>query len=344
MNDIYLIGEVGYEITLQSVIDSVAKSDKEKPLYINIHSQGGSVYDGLAIYNYLKTLGQEVNTSSSGLVASIASIIFLAGKKETRKINSNDSFLIHLPMGFNGGNAKDLEKTAKELRDIENKLAEIYAKETNLTSQEAIELMAKDEMLDVNFLKEKGFVNTIVEFKAVANLYNNQNQMKQVTEAQVESMLTKFENKLKAIFNLKPTAKLVQDANGVEINFTELEDDATPSVGDVAQIDGVDANGEYVMPDGTTMVFVDGTLTEIMEAEDDEEEQTLEEAQAKIAELEAEIEGLKAEKDNFENNLKTLKAEFKSFKNEVSSNFKAERKPRKEGQDPKNQVRTLFKK
>lgn len=342
MNDIYLIGEVGYEINLQSVIDSVAKSDKEKPLHIHIHSQGGSVYDGLAIYNYLKTLEQEVHTSSSGLVASIASVIFLAGKKETRKINSNDSFLIHLPMGFNGGNAKDLEKTAKELRDIENKLAEIYAKETNLTSDEAIELMSKDEMLKVDFLKEKGFVSEIVEFKAVANLYNNQKQMKQVTEEQVNSMFAKFEAKLKNIFKSKPTAKLVQDANGVEINFADLDEEATPSVGDKATVDGVNADGEYVMPDGTKMVFVGGELTEIIE--ETEDEQTLEEAQARITELEAEVEALKTEKDTFQNNLKTLKTEFKNFKNEVSSNFKGERRTREEGGQNQNQTRTLKKK
>ena len=75
-NDIYLIGEVGWEITLQSVIDLVEKTDKTKPLNVHIHSQGGGVYDGLAVYNYLKGLDQEVHTYSAGLVASIASIIF----------------------------------------------------------------------------------------------------------------------------------------------------------------------------------------------------------------------------------------------------------------------------
>jgi len=339
MNDLYLIGEVGYEITLKSVVDSVAKSDQKKPLNIHIHSQGGSVYDGIAIYNYLKNLKQEVNTTSSGLVASIASIIFLAGKKETRTINSNDSFLIHLPMGFNGGNAKDLEKTAKELREIEGKLADIYEKETNITKDEAIDLMAKDEMLDVNFLKEKGFVNEIIEFKAVANLYNK--QMKQVTEEQVNSMFAKFEAKLKNIFKSKPTAKLVQDANGVEIDFTDLEEDATPSIGDVATIDGASAEGEYILPDGTKMIFVGGELTEIIE-EEEQTDEALEEAQAKIAQLEENIETLKNEKEDFQNNLKNIKAEFKSFKNEVSSTFKSEKKNRKQGEE--KQTRTLRKK
>ena len=161
MNDLYLIGEVGYEITLTDVINKVNNSDKKKPLNINIHSQGGSVYEGLAIYNYLKSLKQEVNTHSSGLVASIASIFFLAGKNRT--INNTDNFLIHLPSGMSMGNAKDFEKTAKELRDIENKLATIYENETNLTKEEALELMKNDEFLNVDFLLEKGFVNDIIK-------------------------------------------------------------------------------------------------------------------------------------------------------------------------------------
>ena len=268
-NDIFLIGEVGYDITLQTVIDAVAKTDASQPLNVHIHSGGGSVYDGLAIYNYLKNLEQEVNTMSSGLVASIASVIFLAGKKETRKLNRTDSFLIQLPMGFDGGNASDLEKTARELRDIESKMADIYVSETNLTKDEAIALMKDDEMLNVDFLKEKGFVSEIVEFKAIANLINNKSKQmsEQLSKKDAESMFDKFEKTLKAIFGKTvPKNKLVQDASGTEINFTELDEDATPSVGDVATVDDSAANGDYTMPNGDVFTFVDGTLDVVVDA------------------------------------------------------------------------------
>lgn len=332
-NDIFLIGEVGYDITLQTVIDAVAKTDASQPINVHIHSGGGSVYDGLAIYNYLKGLNQEINTSSSGLVASIASVIFLAGVKETRKVNRTDSFLIHLPMGFNGGNASDLEKTAKELRDIESKMADIYVSETSLTKDEAIALMKNDEMLDVDFLKDKGFVSEVVEFKAIANLINNKSKQmsEQLSKKDAESMFDKFEKTLKAIFGKsEPTSKLVQDASGTEINFTELEEDATPSVGDVATVDDSPASGEYVMPNGDTFTFVDGAVTEIVVFVEDNDEDLAEQIDALKLELEAkENEAIASAKK-----LKEISGEFVKFKATFKSNFKAEKKEKKEDGEP----------
>jgi len=315
-NDIYLIGEVGYEITLDSVIEAVNNSDKNQALNINIHSSGGSVYEGLAIYNYFKNLDQEVNTSSSGLVASIASIIFLAGKKETRKINKTDSFLIHLPMGGSFGNASDFEKSAKELREIETKLVDIYVNETNISREDAIALMNKDEMLDVNYLKEKGFVNNIIEFKAVANL--NTNKQMNLTEEKVDGLLEKFYNKF--FKKEEPTNKIVQDANGVEIDFFDVEEDSEPVAGDKARIDGTPADGEYVMPNGQTWVFVAGTWDSVIEVVEDN----------KVEELEAELVKVNNVNTELTNSLAKLKTEFKELKNTITSSFETKKLEKKE--------------
>lgn len=341
-NDIYLIGEVGYEITLNSVIEKVNNSDKSKPLNVNIHSGGGSVYDGLAIYNYLKGLDQEVNTSSSGLVASIASIFFLAGKN--RVINNSDSFLIHLPWSGAQGNAIDFEKTAKELRDIENKLSDIYALETGLTKDEALELMNKDEMLDVNFLKDKGFVNSINEFKAVAklNLTKNEEMSEKLTEEEKQGLFAKFADRLENFFKTEeaPKNKMVQSAADGELNFPDVEEDADPMVGDKATIEGVAADGDIVMPSGQTFKFTNGELMEIIEAaaeeEAPEENAELEAANAKVAELQAELDaknslveeketelaGATAKLEDFE----TIKNEFTELKNAMTSDYTPETK------------------
>ena len=60
INEIYLVGEIGSEVTLATVLKQVQASDKTQPLNVHIHSGGGSVYDGIAIYNLLKSLPQEV--------------------------------------------------------------------------------------------------------------------------------------------------------------------------------------------------------------------------------------------------------------------------------------------
>ena len=355
-NDIYIIGEIGSEVTLKTVIDMVEASDQAEPLNVFIHSGGGGVYDGLAIYNYLKALPQQVNTKSSGLVASIASIIFLAGNKETRSINSTDNFLIHLPMGFAGGNATDLEKTSKELRDIENKLSDIYVNETDLTKEEALDLMNKDEMLNVDFLKEKGFVNTIVKFQAVANLIKNVNMSEQLTKADAESLFEKFGNKLKDFFNPKenaPVNKIVQDANGTEIDFPDVADDLDPVVGDKAQVDGKPADGEYVMPNGQKYAFAGGTLETIEEAEEETEEETPSETEALQAEIDALKEQLAAsntlaeEKEvataGLTEKLEAIKTEFSELKNTITSNFDFENKTEQPKEKEEVKSRSNFK-
>lgn len=352
MNDIYLIGEVGWEITLQTVIDAVEASDRNEPLTIHIHSHGGAVYDGLAIYNYLKGLEQEVHTKSSGLVASIASIIFLAGKKDTRSINSTDNFLIHLPSGGSWGNAEDLEKSAEELRKIEQKLADIYASETDLTSDEAKELMKEDKFLETDFLQEKGFVNEIIEFKAVASFKKQKmakDEKQPLTKEGAEGLLSQFFNKY---FGKKqPQNKIVQDATGTEIDFTDLEEEDTPSVGDKAMVDGENASGDYVMPNGETYVFTDGELTEIKESDDDEEDETMDSLKAENEQLKDElatsaqnIENQEKEIKNLKDSIEEMKNDFTTLKNSITGSFDYDESDTRGGGKTKgNKSRRLYK-
>jgi ATP-dependent Clp protease, protease subunit len=350
-NDIYLIGEIGYDVTLQSVINQVDNSDKTLPLNVHIHSQGGGVYDGLAIYNYLKALPQGVNTSSSGLVASIASIIFLAGKKESRSINATDNFLIHLPSAMNWGNAKDLEKTAKELRDIEDKLSTIYENETTLTKDEALELMKKDEFLNVEFLKEKGFVNEIIEFKAVAKFGNTENNMSEnLTKKEAENLFEKFGNKLKEIFNPENEAlsnKIVQDATGTEIDFLDLKQEDAIIEGVKAKVEGKNADGDYLLPNGDKYTFENGVLKNIVEAEVLEVENLkneLTEVKNLVETKDAEILELTNKLKEKESDFEVIKNEFTELKNTVTSNFEHQdtvELPKKE--EIKKESRTNFK-
>lgn len=354
MNDIYLIGEVGYDITLQNVIDKVKASDESLPLTVNIHSQGGGVYEGLAIYNYLKQLDQVVHTKSSGLVASIASIIFLAGVKETRSINKTDSFLVHLPSGGSWGNAEDLEKTADELRDIEQKLANIYAIETSLTKHQAMKLMGEDNMLEVEFLLEKGFVNEVIELKAVAILDNKQTETmskEQLTKEGAESLLEKFFNKFFPK-NDSVENKVIQDANGKSINFTNLDVNDEINLEDVATIDEKKAEGDFTLPNGSVYTFTDGKLTDIKEADETEEEKLqtqnddlknqLETAASEIVVKDAEIITKDTEILELTNKVDEMKNEFTTLKDTITSNFEYSDKKKKK-EDSATNVRTIFK-
>jgi len=331
-NDIYLIGEVGWEITLQNVIDQVKESDPLLPLEVFIHSNGGSVFDGLAIYNYFKGLNQEVNTNSMGLVASIASIIFLAGVR--RVINTNDSFLVHLPSQGLFGTSLDLDKAAKELEQIENKLAVIYENETSLTKDEALALMKEDKFSTHDFLLQNNFVSEVILQTITATLTNKHNNMsEQLTKKEAEGLFEKFFNKF---FKKDPVNVVVQDANGAELDFADVEDGMDPAVGDKATVDGAPANGDYVMPSGETYVFDEsGALTEIKEAEEApaDDEPTVEDLQATINDLKEQLSAsaqIVNERDEtiteIEAKKEELKTEFKELKGKIVGNFKYEKK------------------
>ena len=99
--DIYIYSEVGgFDVNAKSFIDEL-KSVKEKNLNVHINSLGGSVFDGLAIYNALKTHTKTVTTKVEGIAASIASVIAMAGDKI--EMAENSLFMIHNPFAMSGG-------------------------------------------------------------------------------------------------------------------------------------------------------------------------------------------------------------------------------------------------
>ena len=92
------------------------KALKSKRLNVHISSPGGSVFDGIAIYNALTSHPSDVTVYVDGLAASIASIIALAGKKVV--MAENAMFMIHNPWTWTAGNAEELRKQADTLDQI----------------------------------------------------------------------------------------------------------------------------------------------------------------------------------------------------------------------------------
>ena len=94
-----LIGTFGDEkgVELIDVISQVKKQPQATSFEVYINSEGGVVDVGFDIYNFLKSLGLPITTIGNGMVASIATVIFMAGTK--RVVTPNTDFMIHLPMG-----------------------------------------------------------------------------------------------------------------------------------------------------------------------------------------------------------------------------------------------------
>jgi len=321
VGNIYINGAIGHWEDAQSVslIDIVkqVKAQSEATEYnVYINSEGGYVDIGFDIYSYLKNLGKPVHTIGNGMVASIATIIFMAGA--TRTIRPNTQFMIHLPWTEAAGTATELEDYATELRKTEKQLIGFYTKELSLTDEVIQPLLRDETWLTLDQLQTLGFITSApVPVQAKAKLNTKPDNMSYTkSEVIIEGLFAK----IMAKFGIKPKNKLVQDATGVELDFADLADGDAVTVGAKAMVAGVPAEGEYTLPDGTVYMFVAGELTEIVLPSD--ETMSPEEAARLKAENEAykaEIETLKAENAASAQIVEEIKTEVLNLKREVKS-------------------------
>lgn len=313
---IYINGQIGsYEnekgTELIDIIQQVKAQAGATSFRVHINSEGGVVDTGFDIFNYLKSLQVPITTVGSGLVASIATVIFMAGDK--RILTSGTQFMIHSPMGGIDGTADEIEAYAQSVRDCENKLIKFYTNQTGLGADAIAPLLRNETWLTEEQATSLGFATTSNE-PILAKAYLNLNNDKQMTKEDKSWIEAKFEA-IQNLFTKTIVNIVLQDANGVEIEFPEVMDGETPAIGAMANVDGQPAEGEYLMPDGSTYVFAAGALSEIREAEGASVEIELEALRQQLAEKEAELQanaGLLAEKEtqilNIAKEVKELKA------------------------------------
>ena len=132
-----------------------------KQINLHIHSPGGDVFDGIAIYNLLKNHPANVTVYIDGLAASMASVIAMAGDEVI--MPENAMMMIHKPWGIQGGDAEDMRKYADLLDKVENTLIPAYASKTGKTPEELAEMLSAETWLNGKECVEQGFANKLAE-------------------------------------------------------------------------------------------------------------------------------------------------------------------------------------
>lgn len=124
--EIFIYDEIGYWGTAANeFVRQLAMLQDEPELVVNLNSPGGDVFDGIAIYQALLDYPGRVTMKISGLAASIASVIAMAGDRVV--MGSKSSLMIHEGFTFASGDAKTMRKTADMLDRISDNIASVYA-------------------------------------------------------------------------------------------------------------------------------------------------------------------------------------------------------------------------
>ena len=136
-------------------------SKRDVKLYVN--SPGGSVTAGLAIYDTMQYIKSDVSTICVGMAASMAAVLLSAGKKRKRFVLPNSEVLLHQVMGQAGGQAVEIEISAKHIMKIKERLNKILAKHTGQPLSKIEKDTDRDFYLGAEEAKEYGIVDEIIK-------------------------------------------------------------------------------------------------------------------------------------------------------------------------------------
>lgn len=138
-------------------------SDPERDIWFYINSPGGSVRDGLAIYDTMQLISPDVNTVCIGMAGSMATVLLTGGAPGKRYALPNAKVMIHQPWGGFRGQASDIEIHAREMLATKKRLNEILAKHTGQSLKTVEKDTDRDNFMTAEEAKRYGLIDQIIE-------------------------------------------------------------------------------------------------------------------------------------------------------------------------------------
>jgi ATP-dependent Clp protease protease subunit len=140
----------------------LAAEDPEKDIYLYINSPGGSVSAGMAIYDTMQYIKNDVATVAMGLAASMGQFLLCAGSPGKRYALPHARIMMHQPSGGIGGTASDIKIQAEQMLYTKNKMAELIAAHTGQTLEQIQKDSDRDRWFTAEEAKDYGFVDHVV--------------------------------------------------------------------------------------------------------------------------------------------------------------------------------------
>ncbi|GAB3130617.1 ATP-dependent Clp protease protease subunit [Leifsonia psychrotolerans] len=142
----------------------LAAEDSKRDIYLYVNSPGGSITAGMAIYDTMKFVPNDIVTVGIGLAASMGQFLLSSGTKGKRYITPNARVLLHQPSGGFGGTAADIQTQAKVILDMKKRMAELTAEQTGKSVEQILIDNDRDNWFTAQEALEYGFVDHLREF------------------------------------------------------------------------------------------------------------------------------------------------------------------------------------
>ena len=147
--------------TLQAQLLYLDQADQGKDINIYINSPGGSVYAGLGIYDTMQFIKSDVATICTGMAASMAAVLLVAGQEGKRFALPHSRVMIHQPMGGAQGQASDIEITAREIQKLKQELYTIIADHSHQPYDKVWADSDRDYWMTAQEAKDYGMIDKV---------------------------------------------------------------------------------------------------------------------------------------------------------------------------------------
>ncbi|EEW4281369.1 ClpP-like prohead protease/major capsid protein fusion protein [Escherichia coli] len=150
----------GFGITAKQFTEDLKVLGDVSHINLRIHSPGGDVFEGIAIYNLLRNHPADITVYIDGVAASMASVVAMAGDRVV--MPENAMMMIHKPWGISGGNAGDMRDYADLLDKVETVLIPAYARKTGKSAQEIATMLEDETWMDGKECLKHGFADELL--------------------------------------------------------------------------------------------------------------------------------------------------------------------------------------
>jgi ATP-dependent Clp protease protease subunit len=149
--------------TIQAQLLYLDSVDSSKEISIYLNSPGGSVTAGLGIYDTMQFISSPVATICTGMAASMAAVLLVAGQEGKRSALPHSRVMIHQPLGGVQGQASDIEITAREIQKLKKELYTIISEHSHTPFDKVWADSDRDYWMTAQEAKEYGMIDQVLE-------------------------------------------------------------------------------------------------------------------------------------------------------------------------------------